>query len=282
MKLIENLNKLKSVAESLAKWERRRSMTMVNREAHYQALSAVKDHVLSYAQRLVDGMKEDEVKKLVIAGKTLTIRKIMNDMYSGKVSEGTDIIHEFDRITIPQLAGQLQSLLELYDPSSSSDDQDPKLLLIQKLQPFAEQAEDGMVSQLIRMLSDKSPKKKPSKAEDSSKEIEEIIREANQIAEDAKRNAGSPDPRKEIEELKERVQQILHRVESLIGQVAPTSADNDKLQDTLHTMQQKHDHLTDRVQQELNILEDRIAEVNKKLDGRSENQPGRKIVISLE
>lgn len=282
MSIIQNLNKLKTITESLQKWERRRSMTMVNREAHYQALSAVKDHVLKYVQSLVEGMKEDEVKEIVIAGKTLTIRKIMNDMYSGKVHEGTDIIHEFDRITIPQLAGQLQSLLELYDPSSLKDDQDPKLLLIQKLQPFAEQAEDGMVSQLIRILSDKSPKKKPSKPEDSSKEIEDIIREANLITEEAKRNAGSPDPRKEIEELKERVQQILHRVESLVSQAAPTSAENDKLQDTLHVMQQKHDHLTDRVQQELNILEDRIAEVNKKIEGRVDSKTGKKIVISFE
>lgn len=281
MSIVSKLNKLKQVANQLAKWERRGSMSMVNREAHYQALSAVKDHVLKYVTALVSGMKQDEVKNVPIAGKTLTIRKLMNDMYSGKLAEGTDIIHEFDRTTIPQLAGQLQSMLELYDPSSLKEDKDPKDLLVQKLKPFAEQAEDGMVSQLIRMLSVAKPKVK-EESKDHEKEIEEIIREANKIAEEAKRNAGSPDPREEIAELKERVQQMLHRVESIVSSQAPISSDDDKLQDTLHQMQHKHDYLTDRVQQELNILEDRIAEINKKLGNGSSGQSGKKIVISIE
>lgn len=278
MSIVDKLNKLKQVANELTKWERRGSMSMVNREAHYQALSAVKNHVLKYVTALVSGMKQDEVKNVPIAGKTLTIRKLMDDMYSGKLAEGTDIIHEFDRITIPQLAGQLQSMLELYDPSSLEEDQDPKILLVQKLKPFAEQAEDGMVSQLIKLLSLSKPKKEQK---DPSKEIEEIIQEANKIAEEAKRNAGSPDPREEIAELKERVQQMLHRVESLVSSQAPTSSENDKLQDTLHQMQHKHDYLTDRVQQELNILEDRIADINKKLKDEP-GQSGKKIVISIE
>ena len=278
--LLEKLEALKSKVETLVKWERAGSLTLVNRDAHYQALATVKDHVLSYVTSLVAGMKDDEIKEVDIAGRKLTVRKLMQDMYTGRVVYEGQVVHNFDRITIPQIAGQLQSLLELYDPSSlpEAEARDPQSMLIDKLKPFAEQAKDGMVSQLISILSGAQPEPVvPTPV--SENEINDIIREANDIADEARRNYASPDPRQELEALKQRVKEMLCRVESLVGMLAPTSQDDDLLQDTLHLMQQKHDLLVDRVQQELNILEDRVAEVSKKLEGK---EGGKVITIRID
>lgn len=276
--LISKLETLKTKIDDLSKWERSGSMTMVNREAHYQALATVKEYVLKYITDLVLGMKDEDVKEVNIAGRSIVIRKLMQDMYSGKVTYNGQIVHQFDRTTIPQLAGQLQSLLELYDPSTLTDteNRNPQSILIDKLKPFAEQAKDGMVSQLITMLSGYQPEPVVATPEN---EINDIIREANEITEEAKRNSGSPDPREQIEQLKQRVKEMLHRVESVISKYAPTTQDTDLLQDTIHQMQQKHDYLADRVQQELNILEDRISDVSSKIEGK---QNGKTITIRID
>jgi len=278
--LIEKLHSLKAKVEELVKWERTGSMSMLNRDAHLQALIAVKDHVLQYVMNLVRDMKDEEVKEVNIAGRTLNIRKLMQDMYSGKIVQGTDIVHQFDRITIPQLASQLQSLLQLYDPDSvpECESSNPQKLLITKLMPLAEQAKDGMVSQLIAILSNEKPKVVEATPDE---DIKQIIAEAQDITEQARRNAGSPDPRQEIEKLKQRVKEMLHRVESVVSKLAPTTKDNDLLQNTLHQMQMKHDILVDRVQQELNILEDKIEDANKKLSDTSAPS-GKTITIRID
>jgi hypothetical protein len=275
MNTIEKLKKLQSYVNSLLKWERSGSLTMVNRDAHYQALASVKDHVLKYVTKLVSEMKEGDVKVTHVGGCELTIRKLMQDMYSGKITKGTAIVHEFDRITIPQIAGQIQSLLELYDPDKVEETKNPNELLIAQLKPLAEQAENGMVSQLLQMLSGPpAPSKTPDV--DPRLEINAIIAEAQAITDEAKNRMQRVDPRAEIEDLKERVEAMLHRVESLVSSQAPTSKDEDKTQDTLHQMQQKHDLLTDRVQQELNLLHSRIKSFNEKLD--SYKTPGGKTI----
>jgi hypothetical protein len=278
--IINKLKTLQSCVESLAKWERQGSMTMVNREAHYQALAAVKDHVLKYVANLVQDMKNEEVKHVGIAGCEITIRKIMADMYSGAIRRGTENIHQFDRITIPQLAGQLQSLLELYDPDKVEETKNPTELLVAKLKPLAEQAENGMVSQLLNLLA--APQIKPaSPAIDPKLEVAAIIAEAQAITDEAKNRMQRVDPRVEIMDLKERVEAMLQRVESLVASQAPTSQDEDKLHGKLHHVQQKHDLLTDRVEQELNILHDKIKFVNEKI-AEHKAPTGKVITITVD
>jgi len=280
-RMIQKLAALKE--ELLEKWQRSGSLTMVNREAHYQALMAVKDHVIKYVAKIVEGMKPDEIKHVPIAGTELTVRQIMPDMYSGQLRRGPDIIHEFDRITIPQLAGQLQSLLELYDPDKPQDGEMTREQMIDKLKPLAEQGKDGLVSQLMTILAGQEPKQINSPEEaayDPVKEINEIIAEANLVTEEAQRRMHMVDPRAEVEDLKERVESMLHRVESVVSRNAPTSKDSDKLQDTLHQVQQKHDLLTDRVQQELNLLNDKIKLLTDKLGSRGSGEKVITITVS--
>lgn len=281
--ILGKLQLMKGSVEELIKWERQQSTTMVNREAHYQALSSVKDHILKWVASAVKDMKDEEVQHIPVAGAELTVRKIMADMYSGQVRRGTQVIHQFDRTTIPQLAGQLQSLLELYDPDKLEVDAAPQALLIQKLKPLAEQAKNGMVSQLIAILAGQdAPRHDAPAAEKNVKlEVAEIIAEANAIADEAKNRMQRVDPREEVQDLKERVEQMLSRVESLVSLAAPTSKREDKFQDTLHQMQQKHDQLADRAQQELNILNEKIKLLTGEL-AKPRAAGGKTITITLD
>lgn len=292
--LLIELAEVQGDVDDLQKWERSGSTTMVNRDAHYQALMAVKDHVLKYVSDLVSQMKDNDVVKVPVAGCTLTVRKLMNDMYSGTVVRGTDIVHAFDRTTIPQLAGQLQSLLELYDPSNVPEVANPTELLLDKLRPVAEQAENGMVAQLIAMLKPKVPEQpgtppidagagatpvaKEEPSYDGKSEIDDLIREANDIATQARMHRENPDPRDEIEKLKQRVREMLTRVEAAVSKLAPISGADDVLMDTLHQMQQKHDLLTDRAQQELNILNDKIKKLSEMIGKAKSKLTGEKTI----
>lgn len=277
--ILNKLKEFKGKMDELQKWERSGSMSMVNREAHYQALASVKDHIIQFVTKLVSDMKDDEVKDVMLVGRKICIRKLMQDMYSGSITFDNKIIHQFDRITIPQLAGQLQSLLELYDPDKISDTRDPNVILIEKLKPFAENMEGGMVSQLISILGTKT-QAETEEVVDPNREINELIAEANSVVEEVKMNSGSPDPREQIEKLKQKVKEMLHRVESIVERFAPTSQNNDMLHDTLHDIERKHDLLVDRVQQELNILDDKVSELNNKL--KNSRDAGKTITIKID
>jgi hypothetical protein len=281
--ILKKLQLAKGHVESLAKWERQQSVQMVNREAHYQALAGVKDHILKWTANAFRDMKDEEVKHIPVSDCELTVRKIMADMYSGQVRRGTQVIHQFDRITIPQIAGQLQSLLELYDPDKLEAEASPNALIVEKLKPLAEQAPSGMVSQLISILSGQPPKPHdaPAPEKDDKTLVAEVIAEANAIAEEAKNRMQRVDPRAEVQDLKERVEQMLSRVESIVSLVAPTGKRDDKFQDTLHQMQRKHDQLVDRAQQELNILNDKIKELTERLK-KPRSAGGKTITIMVD
>jgi hypothetical protein len=241
---------------------------------------AVKDHVLQYVLGLVSGMKPEDIKEEHIGSKKLVIRKLMDDMYSGKVEEGTNCIHQFDRITIPQLAGQLQSLLEIYDDKDIKNEPSDKESLITKLSVIADQAKGGIASQLVEILRGiPIDQKQPEDDKEERAEMMSIISEANNIAEAARMRQLSTDPRVEVQLLKERVEQMLSRVESLVSKFAPTSQETDKTFDTLTEMHDKHDLLVDKVQLELNILNDKMQELSSKI---SEKTGGKTITIKID
>lgn len=279
---VKNLIKIASeIKDDLTKWERNGSLTMVNREAHYQALASVKDHVLAWVMNVVKDMEVDVPKEVSVGtDRTLFIRKLMDDMYSGKVSTKLEILHQFDRITIPQLAGQLQSLLQLYNPDTlpDTDNEQPNEHIIRTLKPLAEQAEGGMVSQLISILSGGAPQPKEDTSSEQDLEIKKIIEEAKRIEESAKAAAANPDPKQHIEDLKNQVQDMLARVEAVISRVTPTRESEDHLKATLHDFQQKHDRLVDRTEQELNIINNKLDEAVKKLSSVKQKE----IIIRIQ
>jgi hypothetical protein len=238
--------------------------------------------MLKFVSDLTADMKEDTIRVTNLLGRKITVRKLVSDMYSGKVEYNDALIHQFDRITIPQIAGQLQSLLEIYDLDSDKAKEKPEYTnsLIDKLKPFAEQAESGLVSQLLNLLAPESTKPKDIEADEQRKEIESLINEAKEIEEEAKRSRASADPRQEIQELKEKTAALLVRVESILDQKAPSDGDSDTLKDTLHTMQRAHDRLADRAQQELNILEDKIKDLEQRL--QSTGTGGKTITIRID
>jgi hypothetical protein len=49
-----------------------------------------------------------------LGGKTIKIRKVLEDLYTGWIEHASHIIHQFEKLTLPLVLSQLQSKLELY------------------------------------------------------------------------------------------------------------------------------------------------------------------------
>ncbi len=89
-----------------------------------QTMSSIKDHTASLAVVPKDLMKwgidklsklpKDAIESVDLDGKTIKVRKYDSDLYSGWIESAGNKLHNFERITLPELLTQLQSKLELY------------------------------------------------------------------------------------------------------------------------------------------------------------------------
>jgi len=102
---------------------RRDDYTQVDPRELYGALETANPKLLKWMVNLTSEMKDDDVKTVKVSMRPeykLTIRKITTDMYSGHVSKADDaeVIHLYDRLTIPALVTQIMSVCEIYEASN--------------------------------------------------------------------------------------------------------------------------------------------------------------------
>ena len=83
----------------------------------YTPLLAVPRGLMSWVIQNVKPIEVNETKKLEVPGSdaVLEIRKILSDTYSGTIVSKGKVIHQFEMIPLPAVAGTLLSVLELYD-----------------------------------------------------------------------------------------------------------------------------------------------------------------------
>lgn len=245
--------------ELLEKWQRLgMGMSLMNREAHFQALSAVKPTIIAYVAKLVDGMNDDEVKEFKLFSALCTIRKIQPDSYSGTLKDNLNtIVHVFDKVSIPQLAGQVQSFFELYSEETPEDKATEEYASMNdKLK--AQSPEDGLVSQLMEIF---NPSNKPDQ-----KEIADITNDAIDLSHEIREQKKAPMSADSLQELKEKVENMLARVESVVANNAPIKAKDDETLQSLKDFKDKHNDLVERAQIELNVLHDKIEELKQKIE----------------
>ena len=264
--------------EILEKWQRLgQGMSMMNREAHYQALTAVKPTIVSYITKLVAGMGVDEIKSFNIMGNIVMLRKLQPDSYSGTIkAQNGDIIHAFEHHSIPEIAGQVQSLFEMYDDVHEDNSSEEYDKLIGKLKGtvVVDEAEPGLVSQLLNILA-------PTVDEDKVKaEIKDVAVRAKDLSDEVREKRKSGASSNDVQKLKDDVKAMLSRVEALVASQVPLKAKDDPMLETIHDIKSKHDSLVDRSQQELNILADRVAELHRQLENikSSTSEDGHKVV----
>jgi 8-oxo-dGTP pyrophosphatase MutT (NUDIX family) len=101
--------------------------------SHGDALRLVGNGCFRWLKSHVDGMSDEDFKDLHLDSYVVSIRKHLNDMYSGRISDGHKIIHQFTNKSLPQLCADVMSVFEWYsdedehvfdllDESNLSDD----------------------------------------------------------------------------------------------------------------------------------------------------------------
>lgn len=88
--------------------------TLVDPRAHYAAAGSVPEALMGWGAKHLVPMKPDTMEIFQLGGKVLKIRKLIDDLYSGFIEHDAAIIHSFERITMPELLGQVQSKLQMY------------------------------------------------------------------------------------------------------------------------------------------------------------------------
>lgn len=110
--------------------------------SHGEALRLVGNGCFRMLQEATRDMKDEDFKDVHVDTYTISIRKHMNDVYSGRISDGHKVIHQFTNKSLPQLCADVMSVFEWYS------DEDEKVFDILDEQSLPDDAIFGGLEQL--------------------------------------------------------------------------------------------------------------------------------------
>lgn len=82
--------------------------------SHGEALKLVGNGCFRWLQSVVANMGEEDFKDVKVDTYTLSLRKHNNDVYSGRITDGHKVIHQFTNKSLPQLCADVMSVFEWY------------------------------------------------------------------------------------------------------------------------------------------------------------------------
>ena len=88
---------------------------------HGDALRLIGNGLFRRVRESVLGMGDEDFKDVHLDNYTVSIRKHMNDVYSGRVSDGHKIVYQFTNKSLPELTVALMSVFEWYLPEDEAD-----------------------------------------------------------------------------------------------------------------------------------------------------------------
>ena len=94
--------------------------------SHGEALKLVGNGTFRMLRNAVAGMVDEDFKDVMFDDYKVSIRKHMNDIYSGRINQGGKMIHQFTNKSLPQLSVELMSVFEWYLPED-----EPELMLLE-------------------------------------------------------------------------------------------------------------------------------------------------------
>ena len=89
--------------------------------SHGDALRLVGNGAFKMIRDVVKDMQDEDFKDIHIDDYVLSIRKHMNDIYSGRINHGNKMIHQFMNRSLPQLTAELMSVFEWYLPEDEPE-----------------------------------------------------------------------------------------------------------------------------------------------------------------
>lgn len=190
---------------------------------HDDALRLVGNGMYRKIREEVKGMKDEDFKDFTIDTSTVSIRKHMNDVYSGRVSDGHKVVYQFTNKSLPELTAALMSVFEWYVP----EDED-------FLSNIDDSIDDDVIHGGVQHLIENYKRHN----------IGNIYQEMETIREQM-RNGMAVD-----------LQQVEARIMKLF----------DKLEETIHTVADKHNNLAELAGNEIDDLERKLRDLANKID----------------
>ena len=83
---------------------------------HGDALKLVGNGMFRTLRQVVENMQDEDFKEVHLDTYTISIRRHMSDVYSGRVSDGHKVIYQFTNKSLPELTAALMSVFEWYLP----------------------------------------------------------------------------------------------------------------------------------------------------------------------
>jgi 8-oxo-dGTP pyrophosphatase MutT (NUDIX family)/Txe/YoeB family toxin of Txe-Axe toxin-antitoxin module len=191
---------------------------------HGDALRLVGNGMFRLLREVVEGMQDEDFKDVQIDTHTLSIRRHMSDVYSGRLNDGHKTVYQFTNKSLPELTAALMSVFEWYMP------EDEKELHMLDDNSLDDDAVHGGLNHLID--------------EYKRHNIGDIYEEMESIRETL-RNGMAVD-----------LQQVEARIMCLF----------DKLEEVVHEVAGKHNHLAQQAGKEMDELEAKLRELQDKIN----------------
>lgn len=210
--------------ETLEKNIIRQKADAVLEVTHGDALRLVGNGMFRKLREEVKDMKDEDFKDIHIDTYKVTIRKHMNDIYSGRVEDGHKTVYQFTNKSLPELTAALMSVFEWYVPEDEdfmNDIHDDAL-------------DDDVVHGGVQSLIENYKRHNIGNIYQEMETIREQIR--NGMAVD--------------------LQQVETRIMKLF----------DKLEDVVHTVSEKHNHLAQLAGTEIDELESKLRALQSKIE----------------
>lgn len=88
---------------------------------HGEALKLVGNGMFRKLRSEVKDMTDESFKDFTIDTHTVSIRKHINDVYSGRVSDGHKVVYQFTNKSLPEVTAALMSVFEWYMPEDEAE-----------------------------------------------------------------------------------------------------------------------------------------------------------------
>lgn len=88
---------------------------------HGDALKLVGNGLFRLIKKAVEDMKDEDFRDVRIDTYVLSLRKHMNDIYSGRVNDGHKVVYQFTNKSLPELTAALMSVFEWYLPEDEKE-----------------------------------------------------------------------------------------------------------------------------------------------------------------
>lgn len=82
--------------------------------SHGDALKLVGNGCFRWLKNEVKDMGDEDFKELHLDNHTISVRKHVSDVYSGRISDGHKVVHQFTNKSLPQLCADIMSVFEWY------------------------------------------------------------------------------------------------------------------------------------------------------------------------